>query len=92
MLETAPTNGLRPKSYWYVLPNLGRWLFILLAFIYLLAVALALFEAVKLQLFVKKLAGDETRARAAMLALDEHRDWQGAGKERNYAAMVVSLH
>jgi len=91
MLETAPTNGLRPKSYWYVLPNLGRWLFILLAFIYLLAVALALFEAVKLQTFVKKLAGDETRARAAMLALHEHSDRQGAGKELNYAAMVVSL-
>jgi len=91
MLETAPTNGLRPKSYWHAFPNLGRWFF-LVTFIYLLAVALAPVAAAKLQPFVEKLPGDETRARAAMLALDKHRDRQGAGKELNYAAMVVSLH
>lgn len=91
MRETVAANGLRPKSNWYVLPNLGRWLFILITFTYLLAVALALFEALKLQTLVKSLAGDETRARAAMLALNAHSDWRGGGNDLPYAAMMVSL-
>jgi plasmid maintenance system antidote protein VapI len=92
MTETGFLNGLRPRSAWYVLPNLGRWLFILITFVYLLAVALALFEALKLQSLVKSLAGsDETRARAAMLALDEHEGWVGTEDGLKYAAMMIAL-
>jgi hypothetical protein len=91
MRERVSANGLRPTSHWYILPNLGRWVFILITFTYLLAVALTLFEALKLQTLVKSLAGDETRARAAMLALNAHSDWQGGGNELPYAAMMVAL-
>jgi plasmid maintenance system antidote protein VapI len=103
MTETGSFNGLRPRSGWYVLPNLGRWLFILITFVYLLAVTFALFEALKLQSLVKSLAGDdETRARAAMLALHQHERWSAVSEDEvgqqvsaedslKFAAMTVAL-